>query len=696
MKYMLKVITILLISAYPVSAQVTGLSGWNIFLDPGHSRTENMGIFGYSEAERNVRVGLRLREMLLNTTDIDAVYMSRTNDQEYVSLSQRTDYANSLGAAWFHSIHSDASSNAATNKTLLLWGQYFNGDEKVPNGGKAMSDIMVDILSRGMRIPTSGSIGDCSFYGTCSESWQGPYLSVNRRSNMPSELSESGFHTNPTQNQLFMNAEWKKFEAKTFFWSILKFHGIERPYVGTCIGIISDQENGIPINGAQVTLGEQTYTTDTHESLFYKYSSDPDRLHNGFYYFEDLPDSTLRMLVEAEDFYSDTFQVAIVDTFFTFKDVALISKKPPYVVSTTPAQGDTNFPAWDDIIFDFSRKMNKASVESTFVSTPVVDGRFAWFNLDTRVIFRPDSLDFETNYSFTISGNAKDVYDHPFDGNADGNGGDDFTLSFKTGPSDMVAPKISSIYPPSGASNVELLPLVNIAYDELLDTASITEDIVALEKFSGHVEVPGILKHYVVKNRSVLCFFPEEELLPNVSYLTKILPGLKDISGNEVVSQRGYRFRTTDKFYDFTEIDNFESNMTDNWWQPQSSGSTTGTIPDSTNRAVNSNIINHLSGSSKSMQLKYGWEPSATSWLIREYLSGGAPRNVHFDNSYTLQVYVFGDGSGNQFRFCVDDNVPAGGYHEVSPWYTIDWLVWKLISWDMTKEGTGKWTGNGT
>ena len=37
------------------TAQVTGLEGWNIFLDPGHSARENMGIYNYSEAEKNLR-----------------------------------------------------------------------------------------------------------------------------------------------------------------------------------------------------------------------------------------------------------------------------------------------------------------------------------------------------------------------------------------------------------------------------------------------------------------------------------------------------------------------------------------------------------------------------------------------------------------------------------------------------------------
>src|SRR5690606_40375043 len=51
---------------------------------------------------------------------------------------------------------------------LILWPQYLNGLEAVPNGGKRMSEIMNDILSDAMRIPSVGAIGECDFYGYAS------------------------------------------------------------------------------------------------------------------------------------------------------------------------------------------------------------------------------------------------------------------------------------------------------------------------------------------------------------------------------------------------------------------------------------------------------------------------------------------------------------------------------------------------
>jgi hypothetical protein len=63
-----------------------------------------------------------------------------------------------------------------------------------------------------------------------------------------------------------------------------------------------------------------------------------------------------------------------------------------------------------------------------------------------------------------------------------------------------------------------------------------------------------------------------------------------------------------------------------------------------------------------------------------------------------MQAYVFGDGSNVLFRFAVDDNNLSGATpdHEVSPWYTVDWLGWKLVSWNMATDGTGTWLGDGT
>jgi len=491
-------------------AQVKGLKGWNIVLDPGHSQKENMGIYNYSEAEKNVRVALALRELLLQTTDIDTVYLTRTDDRQLVGLTQRSDYANSLGAAWFHSIHSNApgaNGSAEANNTLLLWGQYRSGQEKVPNGGKKMSSHMVDLLTRAMRIPTAGSFGDCSFYG-CTSS--GPYLSVNRNTAMPSELSEAGYHTNPIQNTRNMNAEWKRMEAMSFYWSILDFHKIPRPPVQILAGFVADKENGDLVNGASVTVAGRSYVTDSYASLFHLYSSDPELLRNGFYYFENLPSSPLTVQVKAEDFYSDTLEVALIDTFITFKDIQLISKRPPFVQASTPAAGEERFPAWEAITLLFSRPMDPARVEQAFSLSPAAQGKFTWFNDYRSLVFKPDTLQFETEYTLTVSPEALDRYGHHLDGDQNRVAGDAFSMTFTTGPADLTPPRIVGASPKPNTQNVTPDAVLNFYYNEPIDSASVHEGRILLTASSQPTPVFGKVRNYLVDNRSVLSFFPAE------------------------------------------------------------------------------------------------------------------------------------------------------------------------------------------
>ena len=682
----LLLILLLLIPSNLHSQQVTGLSGWNIYLDPGHSQDENMGIYGYSEAKKVLRVGLALRQMLLDWTDIDTVYICRENDQQQVSLSQRTSQANALGAAWYHSIHSDASSNLNTNRTLLLWGQYANGNEKIPNGGKAMSDIMVVLLTAGYRIPTTGSIGDCTFYGCTSG---GPYLHVNRETNMPSELSEAGFHTNPVQNQLNMNAKWKRLEAYTFYWSILKFHNISRPYAGIVTGKITDLESGQPINGAVVSVDGQTDTTDTWESLFHLYSSDPEFLRNGFYFFENVTSATHQILAYAPGYDSLTVNVTPLDTFFTFKDLQLVSQIPPKVLSTLPAANDSLYPGVESLIINFSRPMDKTSVESNISFNPPVSVTYSWSNMDKTVSISTTNMNFNTVYDVTISGDAIGKYGHLFDGNGDGTGGDPLTFSIKTKVQDVTAPMVADVYPEMDATNIELRPVINFAFDERINTSTLSGKF-SVVRNSTQTNAAGILRHYIVNKRSALNFFVTTPLIENEIYTIQLLPGVEDIFGNPMTAQVDYTFTTGYSNYTLrTSIDNFESGIS-NWLQPTSSGSTVGVINNLTKISLSTSVINLNTQSTRSMMLEYGWNTSASNWLIREFFSLSQPQ---FNAAGLMQVFLFGDGSNNKFRFAVRE-VTTNTF-EVSPWYDVDWIGWRLVTWDLDEGQTGTWIGNG-
>ncbi|MCA0389287.1 MAG: Ig-like domain-containing protein [Bacteroidetes bacterium] len=686
MKKTILIFTILLSSM--AWSQITGLSGWNIVLDPGHSQQENMGIYNYPEAMKNLYVAKHLRAFLLDSTDIDTVYMTRTDSLQIVGLSQRSDYANSIGAAWFHSIHSDAGA-ASSNTTLLLWGQYANGLEKVPNGGKAMSDIMIGNLTKGMRTGTSrGSIGDCSFYGCTSG---GPYLSVNRLTNMPSELSEAGFHTNPMQNTLNMNYEWKRLEAKTFWWSIIKFKGANRPYPGIMAGKILDQESGLPINGATVTVDGRTYKTDSYQSLFYKYTTDSTLLRNGFYYFERVPGGNQQITVSAPGYETYVGTVAMSDTFFTFKDVQLGNTTPPYIAENIPAQGDSIYPGLKNIQITFSRPMDVASVNAAISFNPPVAGTTnTWSNSDRTISITTTGMAYNTQYTMTIQPTAMDKFNHPLDGDGNGTGGDPYVLTFKTRVLDQIPPVILNHYPAASTEVKELRPVINISFNEPLKTSSLGGKI-SFVNTATNANVQTYTRYYPGSDVSAINIFTREDLVANQQYKLRIEAGVEDMSGNPTT--QAYEFLFTRGNYatpTYTTIDAFESGIA-NWWVPQQSGTTTGILTDTTNIYSDGVIINHGSSSAKSMKLTYGWDVTANEWLIREYFGATSP--TFGVNDYYLETYIFGDGSGNKFRFCVNDAGTGG--HEVGKWITVDWFGWKLVQWDLQRDTIGSWIGNG-
>jgi len=681
-----KIYFLILFFSFPVFAQqITGLSGWNIYLDPGHSENENMGIYNYSEARKVLRVGLNLRQMLLDYTDIDTVYICRTNDQQQVSLTQRTDQANALGAAHYHSIHSDASGTASTNSTLLMWGQLgIGGPEKSPKGGKKMADIMVGLLTSAYRTNTRGSVGDRTFYGVDGTK---PYLHVNRETNMASELSEAGFHTNPTQNQLNMNANWKRVEAITMFWTILKYHNVARPYVGTSIGIVKDSESGLAVNGAIVTLNGLIDTTDTYQSLFKQYSIDPNQLRNGFYYFENVPAGTHQLQVTAAGFDPYTTSITMADTFFTFKDVNLISNKPPVVSSTVPANSDSVYPGIGTIVINFSRPMDKPSVESNLIIEPSEVAAKTWSNSDKTLTLATTNLAFSSQYQITIQGTAFDKYNHLFDGNGDGVGGDPYSFIIKTSAPDTKAPVVVDVFPQTNAVNVDLKPVINISFDEKIKTSTVSSRVNIIRN-SDQSKAPFITKHTYVGNRSVLNYFVSDTLAFNETYTIKILPGLEDLFGNATQTEYSSEFTVGYSIFSpALTIDNFDSGIA-SWWLPGASGSTIGTIAEQTSASSNSTIF-ISGGSTKSMQVNYGWDVSASNWLIREYRSVASPS---FNNSTIIQVYLFGDGNKNKFRFALKET--ATTTFEVSPWIDVDWIGWKVVNWDLSQGQTGNWIGN--
>lgn len=697
--------SLLAFSSVNAQEKITGLNDFTIYLDPGHALKENQGLYNYSEAEKTVRVALSIREYLQTYTDIKAVYMCREDDNKQITLKERTDEANALDVDFYYSIHSDAGT-PGQNTTLVMYGGWKDNGvivEKTPKGGKIYSDILCADLTGVMRIGTRGSLADRTYYDSSeNHANKYPYLHVNRESNMASVLSEAGYHTNPTQQSLNMNAEWKRMEGLAAFRSIVKYAGATSPNLGFLVGIIKDDETGVPVNGATVKIASKgkEYTTDSYESLFNKYSKIPDELHNGFYFFEGLSDGeSFEVEYSAPGFETVKKQITIATNSagetsesLNFTDISLLNLKPATVKSTS-AKDPSSVSKDKPLQINFDRKMDRASVESALSFSPNTPFTVAWkddYTLDIDI----NSFEFLTQYTLIIDGSvAKNSHTNSYlDGNADGVEGGNFVLTFTTAEQDAEAPYVVSYDPINGAQFESLRPIVRIEFNELLEQNTIALDQLKVTTNNGSY-VRGVQKVTDVNGRTVMHYLFNEDLEVGVEYNVEVSKGIEDLYGNELAEALKYSFvcNPTEEITEVVMISDFESN-TNPWRNPDGSGSTSGINKDVslTSHTVSETATVESQGA---MKVAYQWDEANNGlFRIRLYRNSSTPK---FTKDYKLQSYVFGDASGSVLRFAARDGGTNGILSNVP--IKVDWAGWKLVSWDIANDPNEWWlVGAGT
>ena len=676
------------------------LSGVRICVDPGHGGHESddreIVATGFWESESNLTKGLELRDILLGLGADVAITRTGNYDPppspagestpDDPTLSERVGMANAFNADFFNSTHSNGF-NGTANYAMVI----FNGTTSSPTfpGARTMANIMAPKIHAVNHTTQSISIGDL----TLNPSWTYGY-GVLYPANMPATISEGSFHDYIPESWRLMNLEYRKHEARAQARSILQYFSEPGFATGAVAGLVRDPEHTVsyyamnslqdqyqPVNDLQVTV----------EPGGYIYHGDEN--NNGYFKIDSLDPGQYEIIVAAPGFTSDTTTFSVSANQTRMINFTLLDIAPPMIIASEPTASDSNYAAWEALTFHFSKPMVADSLEAAITLTPEAPGTLSLTNGGLTAIYQPDdTLDYLSDYEITIAASAVDVYGRPLDGNQDGVGGDDWTLSFRTGPRDMIPPAITYHWPQDGDNEVAQRPVFTIEWSELLDETSIDAEMIKLERRSNLQLQVTTLEHHVIDDRSVLVLYADNDLLPYEAYRVRVFPGFEDLVGNAFTAGLVINFNTANYEYDVTFIDNFDNNPLGSWWDITSSGSNLGYLDPESYTSVNTDVVIHTENSEQSLQLNYGWDTSDGEWLLRQYLSTGAPLNVTFTSADIMQAFVFGDGNGNQFRFCVDD---ASGT-EVSPWYSIDWTGWRLVTWDMSVDGTGTWIGDGT
>ena len=691
--------------------EITGWGDFKLFLDPGHSMRENRGLWGYSEAEKVFAISQTIKEYLTTYTDMPAenLMLCREDEVTEVGLEERSDMANAWGADFYYSIHSDAS--ADNNTTVTLFGGWMKNGvevEKTPNGGKAfgeilcpnLTDMMMDFACTGTR----GNWYDRCFYmrGETTHANQYPYLSVNRRSNMASLLSEGAYHTIAAQQQLNINVEYKRLEALAAFQSILKYRGLQVPSQSFLAGIIRNSENSTPINGVKVTVDGKTYTTDTWESVFNKYTKNENLIHNGFYFFEGLTiGQTYDVTFECDGFETKTVQVTIKDgqqgatkDFVTVQHIEMTSTSPAKVDAIS-VEDATNVSPLYPVTITFSRNMDKESVEKAITINNGGEISFSWVN-DYTLNLDITKLDPMWTYDITIDGSiAKNSQTNQFfDGDGDGVEGGNYVLSITIAEPDVVAPQVTTTYPAADATaEFAQMPPIRIEYDEeIIWNSDKHAECITLKDSDGKV-YEGTTTHAVVAGKSVVHFYTNDTIPADKCFLVSVKPGLPDMSGNETEE---FYFRFLSEYRTKTSSTVlFPLTSADGFWAPNGSGSTSG-LTDEGNSTTSSTLApNKNTAGSALMTYSFDEYFANEVWQIREYTptqSGvNANRNI---SDGILTFWLYGDGSNNAISAMLRINNSELKHQD--PQTTINFRGWNLIKWDIKNEPFAHFTGEST
>jgi len=689
--------------------QTADLSGLKFCIDPGHGGNNpandrhvipDLGA-DFWESESNFQKALLLKG-LLEAKGASVILTRNTNsypiDADEPSLGARVALANENNVDWFHSIHSNASGtspNTTVNSTLMLVR------EQIVPGGSAiygpgtgqpewqeawdMSGLMGPKIKSTLRTQSWSRSTDLTFY-----SWANPpyTLGVLRGLLMPGELSEGSFHDFYPETRRLMSNSYRKMEAYAIRNAFMQYFGVPPDSLSIVAGILSEPGTEKPINASRIRLmpEDNVYSGDSY--------------NNGFYLFDGIKQGAHTLRFETPGYVADSVAFSIRPGTTEFVDHQIETLASPVVVASTPTNNDTAFAASGPVKITFSKAMDTASVRAAFSITPAVAGSLIWSNSNTVLTFKPDSVvfSFNTSYTLRIEGSAHSPGGFPLDGNGDGTGGDPFLISFRTFPVDAWPPVVVSASPGSNSVVASSNSVINFTFDEPLDPTSVNSTNILVQEVGAGIRQLSF-QYFLVNGRGGINIYPQGGLKPGRTYRVRI-SSVKDFAGNAIPSSNPiWTFSIAPLDFQSTTIEDFSSSVA-SWYQPSGSGSTVG-IDGATFVRDTTVSFNLLPPGTASGRLTYDWNLTSTSgWLIREYLSNGPGRSVTFTKTGArLQAYVFGDGSGTLFRFAVDDSIdafPSGNVanHEVSLWTPVNWVGWRLVEWDLEHDTVGSWIGN--
>jgi len=366
---------------------------------------------------------------------------------------------------------------------------------------------------------------------------------------------------------------------------------------------------------------------------------------------------------------------------------------PPQVTTHDPAVNEIDVANNHVVRVEFNKNMDAASVGDNLTITPTPANislqwdNPTWVKDDHLVLNISASWMFTTTYTISFGASTVDQVNMQIDGNKDGIGGDAYSFDFTISGADEEAPVLAYNYPVQGDLEIDTDLPVSIIFNEKLDYSTLVDRLKFY--YEGYSITPYYTAFTGSDSRTYLNVKPKSYFPSSAVVTLELSAGIADTAGNAMES-KSISFRTDSSFYaDKKLIDNFMG--TYEWRAPTYSGSTVGINSASSSSTIQS--TNRVSGFAPDYRsLKITLVPTDASWFARVH-NADLNANSNIDTSMVMQAYIYGDGSGYQFRFSINERGGANSF-EVSNWYTVDWTGWKLVEWDIHDPSQfGEWGG---
>jgi N-acetylmuramoyl-L-alanine amidase len=642
------IVTLLLAGLQGGTSAAQDLSGLSIAIDAGHGiNSANEGPTGLKEYDANMKVA-RFLEAFLYSANIDTVILTQTENRREPGLSVREDIANSNGVDWFHSIHHNAF-NGAARYTVVIYQEIIGQNR--PRWPEVLQ--MCNLMSPNIQ----GALRTSSWYVRSDYDIRGFNFGVLNDLIMPGQLSEGTFHDNAEEEKKLRNPDFLKLEALAIYKSLRHYFEGGNLDVAPLGGIIRDEENKKPIDGATVRIIEsgQEYQTDDHG--------------NGIYAYAELTANEYVLEASASGYQAELDTIEIEDNKFNFLDFSLAPKTLPVVGNSQPAYGDSLVSPYGWFEIEFSREMNPQSVEAALRIEPGFPYSLRWFSQNQKIRIDPHPvLQFNRRYTLIIDTVAVDIYGNPIAGDTNESGPRSFILQFTTSLIDFSRPQILATHPVDLQSNVQAGDLIRVDFNKALDPTTLTpENIILLGRNQRRI---GTLVHQTVTQggRGSLTIAPETPFESNLRYTVTLRKSILDSNSVEMDNHFQFRFNTEDTDRRHIILDAFNSGL-NNWGNPADSELSFGFDANFSGISISNAPVLRDSGSVMKIDFQF-----VGDGVIDVRYQGGQQTFLSED---IVGMYVYGDSSNSLIRFYFLD---LGGGLEAGPWHKVDWTGWKMIS----------------